>query len=260
MVNESTTTNKINIQDIIDFCFCPRFKKLKGNNNPTLLQEYNKALNKCYFTFIRQMINKPNTNLENSFETLKTAWGKEWIKENDFKSIQILPVNPHVDTYSKRRRNGLVTLCNFYDLITKYKQFPITVNKSYEFQIDDFTITGSWDYIREVEVNKTKRIQIVKIIQEETRHCSYIQDRKDLDTIAMCYAFEKTFNISDYDLVLLDANKNKQSIVKRSLKDYNLLINTCRYYKYCLDNNIYFVSPDIKCGICEYKNKCFNGR
>lgn len=257
---DSTNKQKIDIQDVMDFCFCPRFKKLKSNNNPTLLQEYNKALNKCYFSYIRNMMECSGDKLEHSFEKLKTSWGKEWIKENDFKSIQILPVSPNVDTYSKRRRIGLETLTNFYELINKYNQYPITVNKQYEVEFKDFVLTGSWDYIREIEINNRKRIQIIKIVQEETRHCSYITDRKDLDTIAMCYAFEQTFNIKDYDLVLLDSNKNKYTVVHRTNKNYNMLINTIKYYKHCIDNDIYFISPDSKCGICEYKNKCFNGR
>ena len=158
---EPTEPEVINIQDVIDFCFCPKFAKLK-NNNTTLLTEYNKALYNTYYSFLHTLIKTSDSDkLEDAFERLKVSWGKEWIKENDFKSIQILPINPNVDTYSKRRRMGIDTITNFYKLITLYEQYPITINKQYKLKIDEFYICGNIDYIREVKINNQKRIQAV---------------------------------------------------------------------------------------------------
>lgn len=263
ITNTTTKTGKVkrtvSIQDVMDFSFCPKFFDHRKNNERTLMHEYNNAIERSYFKYIEELIQAPD-KISNAFERLKTSWGNEWIKEKDFRSIQIMPTNPNFDTYSLKRRAGIYSITNFYSLMKRDTQFPIAVNKSYTVNLyDNVFITGSWDYIREVSASPKNKIQIVKFLKEENRRCAIIQDRNDLDIIAMCYAFDKYFGV-DYEIIIFDTHckaPRQYSIIPRTQKDYDLLINSVKSYIYCIDNNISLMSPSQICGICEYKNKCF---
>jgi hypothetical protein len=263
IINTTTKTNKIertiNIQDVIDFSFCPKFFDYRHHNEKTLIHEYNNAIERSYFKYIEELIQAPD-KITNAFERLKTAWGNEWIREKDFRSIQILPINPAVDTYNIRRRTGIDSITNFYTIMRQDVQFPIAVNKDYRVNLyDNIYITGNWHYIREIDAKPKKKIQIVKFLKEENRRCAIIQDRNDLDIISMCYAFDKCFGV-DYEVILFDTHgkaPKQYSIIPRTKNDYDLLINSVKAYIYCIDNDINLISPNQKCGICEYKNKCF---
>jgi CRISPR/Cas system-associated exonuclease Cas4 (RecB family) len=247
---------EINIKDILDYCWCPKYYELK-NNNPNeqnLKEAYDVALHKCFYQYLLALQNDTLDGLK----TLKYRWGQEWIKQRKNSEIICTPSALKRDTYDAKRKAGIDAIITF-DKLMKTPQFPILINKQYSLKItDDIVITGTWEYVREIEIDGQKVIQLMKFRTENNRFQVLSQMNHDLELTAAALAFSKTFNINqaEFQLVYVDIYKNKMMSSYRNIKDFELLKETVISVVQCIKNKIRCISPDKKCYHCEYRDIC----
>lgn len=247
---------KIDIKDVIDFCKCPRYYNLKKNdpNNYNLKEAYDIALHKCFYSYL---IGIQQEDARTGIDTLKTRWGKEWIKQKKNSQIMLTPSAFKRDTYDAKRKAGVDAIITFNKLMEKDKQFPITVNRRYELPItDNITLTGTWEYIREIDRDGQDIIQILKFKTESNKFRTIHQMNHDLELTAAALAFKELFNPKEFELVYVDIYSKKQISSFRDEADFNLLKQTAISVVTCIQNNIECISPSKVCYHCEYRDVC----
>ena len=246
----------LTIKDVLDFCWCPRYYDLKKNdpNHNNLKDLYDDALHKCFYEYLLAL---QNNTLANRLETLKYRWGKEWIKQSRNSEIICTPMASKRDTYDAKRLAGVHAILAFEEIIANTPQFPIIINKPYKFKIsNNIILTGTWEYIREIERDGQKIIQLLKFRTEHNRFSVNHQILHDLELTAAAMAFEDMFNTKGFEIVYVDIYKKKLISSYRTQKDYDLLKQTVLGVVKCIQNNIKCISPDKNCYHCEYRKVC----
>ena len=248
--------NKVNIKDIIDYCKCPKYYKLKNkdSNEFNLKEAYDKCLHKCFYCYLSGL---QQDDIRSGIDTLKTRWGKEWIKLKKNSEIICTPSSFKRDTYDGKRKAGIDAIFTFYDIMEKDKQFPIAINKDYELQITpNIILTGTWEYIREIERNGNKIIQLIKFQTESNRFRTNHQINHDLELTAAALVFKTMFNIDEFEIAYVDIYLKKLILTTRSSGDFKTLKNTIISTIKSIENNLECISPDVTCYHCEYRNNC----
>lgn len=247
----------VDIYDVMDFNFCPNYQKYRKEGRKTLIGEYNLALEKTYYSCLRTFINSPD-RVNNVLGSLKAAWGAEWIGEQEYAALELGPINPEKDRKGSLRRSGWDVLEVFGDFLTE-EQYPIMSDRPFQLALSDSIIlTGRWQYIREVGPEDNKRYQIVKILRDTPRRYNDPElDRGWLDLTAMAYAFKVIFD-RDAELLVFDPHrlKNRTTIAFRYKEDFEELKRIVFAYVKQRRNKLYYVSPDIRCSSCEYRDLC----
>ena len=79
-------TQEINIKDVIDFCWCPKYYELKNRNpNEKNLKElYDISLHKCFYSYLYAI---QNDTLEEGIKTLKYKWSQLFDKDEIDKEV-----------------------------------------------------------------------------------------------------------------------------------------------------------------------------
>lgn len=259
MVDQQCTSAvlNLNIKDVLDFCWCPKYYDIKKNNpnKRNLKDTYDIALHKCFYLYLNAL---QNDTLENGMKTLKYKWGKEWVKQRTNSEIICTPSALKRDTYDAKRKAGIEAITIFEKLMNT-PQFPILINKNYSIKItDDIILEGTWEYVREVEINGQKVIQLMKFRTENNRFQVVNQMHHDLELTAAALAFSNTFNQGDltFQLVYVDIYKKRMTVSYRTAKDFDLLKETIISVAKCIRQDIRCISPDKKCYHCEYRDEC----
>ena len=256
LVDQQCISVVLDVKEILDFSWCPRYYDLKHENpnERNLKEAYDIALHKCFYQYLLALQN----NTPSGIKTLKYRWGKEWIKQKTNTEIICTPSALKRDTYDAKRKAGIDAIITF-DKIMNTPQYPIIINKEYSIDITkDIALKGIWEYVREIEVNGSKVIQLMKFRTENNRFQILNQMNHDLELTAAALAFKDTFNISEleFQLVYVDIYKKKMIASYRTDKDFKLLKNTVISVAKCLRDEIRCVSPDKKCYHCEYRDIC----
>ena len=247
---------KIDIQDVIDFCYCPYYYKLKNKDMQINIQElYDLAIHKVIYRYLRMLMDdKLNSS---SIETLKYLWGQEWIKEKTNSKIIVHTSAQWRGTYDTYRQMGIKAIESFNSLINNVEQTPIIVNKEWEVHIaSNVYLTGKWEYIREIDSDNGPLIQIMHFLTQTNRSATNAMFQKDLLATASLYAFNNTFNDIAVQLAYVDMYSEKFKPTLRTERDFELLKRSTISTALCLMNGIECISLDRKCYFCEYRDKC----
>ncbi len=247
---------KIDIKDVIDYCRCPQYYKLKKNdpNNYNLKEAYDICLHKCFYAYL---VGLQQDDIRNGIDTLKTRWGKEWIKQKKNSQIVCTPSSFKRDTYDAKRKAGIDAIFTFYDIMQKEAQFPIVINRQYEIPITSkIALVGTWEYIREIERNGDSVIQILKFKTESNKFRTNHQINHDLELTAAALAFQTMFSPSKFELAYVDIYTKKMLVSHRSQEDFDLLKHTVISVVKSMRNDIQCIAPGPICYHCEYRNVC----
>lgn len=257
------TENKIiiDIQDVIDFCFCNEYYKLKNadKNEINLRNLYDKALHQTFYAYL---IALQEDRLDSTLEFLKYRWGKEWIKYKSIKNLFITQSSSKYDQYEHKRKRGIDAIFKFNEMMAD-DQCPIIIGHKYQIEIlPNIILTGTFEYVRELTIKNKKKskkvMQVIKFASTTNRFKTNIAREHDIELIAMSYAFKQMFNVENFQTVYMDIDTKKTTITSFGEKDYQLLKQTIKNTIICMQNNINCISPDIRCFHCEYRNICTN--
>lgn len=248
----------VDISDIRDFTFCARYYDLKNKdqNEINIRNLYDKSLHRTFYAYLLAL---QEDRLDSTLEFLKYRWGKEWIKHKNAKDILITRSSVWRDSYEKLRKKGIDAIFKFNEVMLKEKQCPIIIGHKYQIEIiPNVILTGTYEYVRELTVNKQKVIQVVKFITSTNRFNTNIARQFDLELIATAYAFKETFNVDYFQVVSIEIETKKVTVNTYTEKEYNLLKETVKNVVLSIQNDIKCVSPDKHCFHCEYRNICIN--
>lgn len=254
--NSHNKEYKISIQEVLDYNYCPIYYKLKYSSGLENLSEaYDRLLKKCFYSYLTSLKNDSSVKLNH----LTKLWGKHWIKDKSLVKLMTTPSSSMRDRYDLLRKNGIDTLISFHNIIKNDNQYPILINKGYSVKItNNITLTGVWEYIRELYTENGNTFQIIKFQHKKDKFQTLMQMRYDLELTAAAYAFESLFTAPDYQVAYANIYKEKVITSFRDKKDFNILKQTVINTVKCIENNIYTISPDTKCFHCTYRNKCEN--
>lgn len=251
----------IDIQDVIDFSFCPFYYDLKNKDSNEINRRvlYDESLHKTFYAYL---IALQEDKLNSTLEFLKYRWGKEWIKYK-YKSTRDFVItcsSYRNDTYENLRKKGIEAIFKFNDMMMKEKQYPIIIGHKYQIEIlPNIILTGTFEYIRELTLNNGQKvIQLVKFISETNRFNTNLSKRYNLELIAMSYAFKELFNVDYFQVVSIEVETKRMLVQTYTDKEYDLLKNTVKNVVLSIQNDIKCISPDKRCFHCEYRNVCIN--
>lgn len=258
--NSNNNEYRINIQDVLDFCFCPKYYDIKNKypNKRNMKIHYDISLHEAFYSYL---VSLQQGVLKNSIDFLKKKWADKWIKQKRSEEIMLTPSATKRDTYDAKRISGINAIITF-DRLMDEPQVPIAINLPYEFKISsNITLTGIYEYIREIPLdNDNSEIQILKFRTENNRFQIKNQRLHDLELTAANMAFHKMFNVnSEPRLVYVDIYEKKMIPSYRTKDDEKDLIKSIKSVVTCINNNIRCYSPDCKCYHCEYRNECLKG-
>lgn len=253
------TSNKIriDIKDVINFGFCPKYYKLKKeDNNPNMRDLYDESIHRVFYNYLNALqngtLNKVNTYL-------KTLWGKEWIKTNKYSDIMITSSSLQRDAYLQRLRDGNDSIFKFDEVISQGRQIPLMVNYRYEVEIiPNVILTGIFEYVREFLIDDNFRtIQLIKFIPNYNKYMLQVAMKYNLELIAMSYAFETLFNVkSPLQVLSFDVSHKRILTNIYNHKHYEILKESIKNIIICIQNNIIVQCPDRKCFNCDYRKIC----
>lgn len=259
MVDQSCNSEilKINIKDVLNFCYCPNYYDLKHRtaNECGIKEAYDRSLHDCFYTYLHAL---ENGTLEGAMDFLKYHWGRKWIGYKTKKEIVLTPSSIERDGYESKRKQGIEAIITFRKLMDT-PQFPIIINKPYEVPITkNIILTGIWEYVREIKGEDGERVfQIMKFKTEGNRFQVNGQTSHDLELTAASLAFQYNFKVPKKpELAYMDIYKKHIIRSYRTEKDYKMLKKSIISVACCLKNQIRCVSPDKKCFHCDYRKLC----
>lgn len=248
--------NKISVDEVLDYNYCPMYYKLKYDNPETenIIEAYNRIIRKCFSSYLNLL--KGSSSVDVGY--LTKLWGKYWIKDKCMVKLIARPSSNIRDTHDTLRKTGIDTLISFHNLIKIGSQYPILINKQYSVNITpNIVLTGNWEYIRELRIDNENTIfQIIKFNHKKDKFQTLMQMRHDIELTAAAYAFENIFTAPQHQVVYANIYKEKMIPSYRDENDYRMLKQTVIDTVKCIKNNIYPISPDIKCYHCSYRNQC----
>lgn len=255
-VDNSTGQYSINIEEVMDYNYCSMYYKLKHENPgiENMTETYDRLLRMCFYSYLNLLKNKSSVDLGH----LTRLWGKHWIKGKSMVKIMTMPSANTRDTYDRLRKNGIDTLLSFHDLMKEGSQYPILINKGYNIKIDNnITLNGRWEYIRELKLKDNSNVfQIIKFTHKKDKFQTLMQMRHDIELTAADYAFKQMFTATESQVVYANIYKERMVPSYRDERDYATLKQTIKNTITCIANNIYSISPDVKCYHCTYRNQC----
>jgi len=250
----------IDIKEVLDYCYCPMLYKFNNENadfknkNINLREKYNKDIHSCAYAFFALIQNEDVVSLSG----IKRTWGTLWI--GDKSATDIVYAAPLIlkDSESGLRKKGIATVINIYNKFKDNPGLPIMINKKYIIDIGDgLRLTGSFEIVREVEVNGEKIIELIDFkTEDKTRNTTYVNN--DLEITSSSLAYETLFEEKLDRVIFYGLDKNKMVVTKRNEEDYNMLKHTVKMVSICIKNNIFYVAPGTKCFDCIYKKKCID--
>lgn len=250
----------VDIQDVIDFSFCPQYYYLKNKSKNEINSKilYDKSLHKTFYAYLMAF---QEDRLNSTLEFLKYRWGKEWIKYK-YKSTRdfIITCSAYqTDTYENLRKKGIDAIFKFNDIMMAEKQCPIIIGHKYQIEIlPNIILTGTFEYVREVTIKDQKVIQVVKFISETNRFNTNMAKKYNLELIAMSYAFKELFDVDYFQVVSIEIETKRILVETYTDKEYDMLKETIKSTVLSIQNNIKCISPDKRCYHCEYRNVCIN--
>lgn len=245
--------DKISIQEILDYGFCSMYYKFKyidklSDANANIDFEYNEAIKNTIYGFLSAcQCGDPG------FTVIKNIWGRIWIKQK--KVIDLIYEKPKSwrDSHNEKRKLGIYSLDNFYNFIIKEPNIPIVYNHDYEVSLNDITLIGKFEIIREVN----KSIQLI-LIKNSTRNFNEIHLARDLEVTATSFAFRNIFEATEDSILLFNSEKGNFKKTIRTDNDYEILYNSVSNILKAINNDIYFACPSSKCFNCLYRKLCIN--
>ena len=223
---------KISINEIIDYSFCPMLYILKyktpeyKNKAINLLEKYDSDIHKVIYKALNQVQNNQQINLKD----IKTYWGKEWIKDKRKANIVFGETLLTKDTYNVKRRKGLDLLMNFYYRFSSEQFTPLIINQEYKIQINkNLTLTNRIELVREMEDGT---IQLITFKCDDYNSTSKLNDLKVMADYYICKSLFKTKKMINF-----------------------FKCNIINIYK-SIYNKLYYLNSGTHCYNCVYKKVC----
>lgn len=248
----------IDIKEVIDYCQCPMLYKLKycspelKTKYINILEKYDHDIHKTIYSFFASI----QENRSTSIGVLTHIWGKLWIGNKSMHDIIYADTTSWRDTQNERRKKGISTILNIFNMYKNSPGLPLVINKQYKVPITkSINLTGTWEIIRETQSDNTKVIEIIDYRVDDKFH-NKINLHHDLEMSAASYAFREIFITNEDRIIYYGLEKNKIQHTSRDKDDYEILKHTVKCVATAIHNKLFYACPDSRCYSCSYKGVC----
>lgn len=248
--------NIVNIDNVINYCYCPMYYELKKNDEfPLLRDKFNIAMHKCFYHYIMALYR--NDGLA-TMETLKKKFAHEWIKNNKQSKIILKPIDvKKPKKEDSLRKKGIDDIIGFIELMGRNSQTPIAINKPYEVKIaQNIYLRGKWEYIREIEKDGKPIIQIISLISDKNKFTTNHMAHHDLKLTADALAFKEIFGTDNFETVYMDISNQRETVSNREDYDFRILVNTVKSVALSIKYGLKCMSVSDQCYYCERRQDC----
>ncbi|OQY06310.1 MAG: hypothetical protein B6I28_06510 [Fusobacteriia bacterium 4572_132] len=249
-------TRIIEINEMLDYSECSMKYYYKYINEETkgkyadISEKYDKDIKTTLYSFF---INRKLKN-EYKLNVLKKSWGSNWIgsKTNKELVFETSGRNSKTEFY---RQKGINTIYDVYNYFKDKDIEIIAINEPYKIKIGLVEVKGKWDLIVRSIVSDN-----VIIFDFRTDKINEFDIKYNIKTTAGALAFEKQFGRKADKLIYYDLNKVSLFIVTRDDLDIKLYKQATKNIVKAIESGIFYVKPNEKCKLCQYKNYCFNSK
>lgn len=248
---------KVSVREIMDYCFCPHFYKMKYVDkviHENITDYYEKILKQCFYAYLNSLKNNGKVNIT----YLTRLWGKYWIKDGSTVKVMASPSGNSRDRYDTLRKAGIKAVISFDKMVSSGEQFPLMVHKQYTVNIGKISLTGDFEYVRQHGMyTENECFQVIKFGYRDSYMTAY-QMSNDLELTAAAYAFKTIFNTEDAPVKTMWFNISKERVIEteKTEEDYQKMKETITGAAKCINSKIFPACPDARCYICSYRNQC----
>ena len=246
---------RLSIQEILDYKDCPQKFKFKHID---FLPE-KKELSDHFRDIIRQtisyyyfcMIDKKEKSLNNLFSKWEQLWFCDDIEKN-FKEEDV-----------REKSNMAVHLLkNFHRYATKEKATPIAVDFKYDAMFEGDTnlhIIGSIPLIKILNDKTRDRQTVLEFFSYSPTMPDDFLSKIDLNFTVSSYAFRKSFDARESNIILCNIGKKQEYALQRSGSDFVRAKKVLYNIATGIENRIFYPSDNrLSCSKCRFKIFCMN--
>lgn len=253
------------IMDYMDCSLCYHLKYIKKLEPPKDILTDNKSIiyKECVteamrYYYLEHQLGKPPT-LKAVYDKFYSLWLD---KTNTRQQNSIMTRSEKDSGKHEREKNsryvtmGYETLKKFYGQNANKKQAILAVNHPYQIVLDDMTLVGHFDLIREV-LTKDKRREIeVVSFQLSNRKPEEDTIKRDISLTAMEYAFRQMFQTPPDSFLLNYVNRQEEIRIFRDVEDYKRLFSILKGFIASVDTVPPFPRPGAHRIYSPYKEYC----
>ena len=250
---------KISIKEVMDYCFCPMFYYLRYlanqrvDDSAMVNEKYDHDLHLTLYNYFNILQNNERSKIGH----LKRTWGSLWIGKRGASEFITTTIPDKKDTFNGRRRSGIEALVRFHEKWKNNEGYLIAVNTDFEVPIhQNLILTGTWELIREVEINGQREIQLVIFTTNPERRKSSLALNRDLVMTAHSYAFLHNFKKKEGACVVYGLETGDFNRYTLEQDQYSLLKYTVSCVAQNIEDRRFPVCPSDKCSHCLYKVRC----
>lgn len=261
------------MQQVLDYMDCPLCYDLKyvqklavpetvlTDNKNIIYQECTREA--IHYYYLEHQQGKPPT-LKAVYDKFYSLWMEKTatLDQNSIFSRKLEDAGKHGrEERSRYITKGYETLKKFYGQNAKKKQAILAVNHPYEIILDNISIVGQFDLIREVMGTKSKRREIeIVSFQLSNRQPDGDTLERDLSLTAMEYAFRQMFQTAPDNFVLNYINRSEELKIFRELNEYKRMFAIFEGFVSSVDTVSPFPRPGAHKFYTPYKELCDNYR
>lgn len=259
------------IQQVIDYtecslCYYLKYIKKAQPAPGFLADNQNIAYQEAVLETIRFYYLEHQNGKPPALKTLYDKYYRLWLnKTGKEESASILTRKAEDSTKHAREKRskyinmGYETLRKFYGQNAKTKQAVLAVHHPYEIKLEEMSITGNFDLIREVMNPKTKRREIELVsFQLSQRKPDERTVLHDLNLTAMSYGFKETFDVLPDRFSLYYINRNETVSVFRETNEYKRMFAVLDGFRQSVDTIVPYPRPGAHRLPSPYKDICDN--
>ncbi|MBQ1769431.1 MAG: PD-(D/E)XK nuclease family protein [Turicibacter sp.] len=244
---------QITIDEVVTYAFCPmryyytyRAKLTQRQITSTIY--YDEIVHKMIYSFFSLLQNHEEPRLN----SLKRAWGKDWINKKTSEDVLFISPYSWRESYERLRKQGIQGLIVFWEKFKQEPGFPIAIQKKYQVPINEnLILVGTWELIRE----KDKQFEIIQFRTGLKKITDFMLEQ-DLKLTASSYAFHYWFKQQEQRLIIYSFDKGTFHITQRQPTEYTILKQTVTQIHQAIESNLFYACPTEKCELCPFKSIC----
>ena len=258
------------ILDYMDCSLCYHLKNVKKLEPPagTLVEDKNILYQECIQEAIRYYYLEHQQGKPPALKAVYDKFYSLWMDKTDTRERNSIFTRTLEEggKHGREERSryvtkGYETLQKFYAQNARKKQAILAVNHLYEIILDDISLVGEFELIREVMGKQSKRREIeIVTFQTTTRKADDDMLKRDLTLTAMHYAFYETFQTMPDNFILNYINREEELFITRDANEYKRMFSILTGFVQSVNTVDPFPRPGAHRRFSPYKEYCDNYR
>ncbi len=248
---------QLSMQEVLTYKNCPQQYKFKHVDflpeKKELKDHFKEALRQTISYYYFCMIDKKEKSLQNLFSKWEQLWFRKEIEQN-FKGEDV----------RDRSNKAINLLRNFYKYASQEKVTPIAIDFKYDAMFEGEThlhVSGTIPLIKVVNDGTRKRETDLVFFSYSPHMPDDFLSKIDLNTTIASYAFRKSFETKESNIILCNIGKKQEVPLYKSGSDFARAKKILYNIATGIENRIFYPSDNrLTCNKCRFKVFCMNER